>query len=302
MKRIAVVYCKLSNRYSMDYVMSICRNLEKMKFKVECTSIEFFDFDKRYDLVVMTSWVDVYRKLLKIIRKNNPNIVFFGVGGGLDRDQKTGNSSVDDIQYLVGFNRYLYDGDFIYEDNLPPDRIKKFNIQLNPWRKDGKYVLIAHQHFNIYDKDRIGEFEKIVNKYKKQNCNIKIRLHPGIKNFDKKKLKKFGLSRDKSGKILYRGIVAHSGNNVSLNDDLKTARCLVTYDSSIVVNTIAYGVPIIIHGKHITGPVESPSIKDLRYPERQAWLNWLAFQNWNRKELCGPAWFSYYKRVGLLKI
>jgi len=297
-KDVLVVYGKHSHRYSSDYTDCICANLKK----VGC-SVDFIRWTRplpknKYDLVVMTSYHPRCMQDLKRIKVSSSNIVYFAAGG-FNRTQNVEKDNTGRIQYLTSFNEQVYDGTFIYEDTIPADRWNKLKLKVKPWRKGGDCILIAHQHFDLYGIDRTSKFKRIINRYKKRKYKMRIRLHPRVGKFIHKDVK---VQYNNSGKMMYMGVPTYKGKNIPIKDDLdNNVKCVVTYDSSIVVESLIEGIPIIVYGKHITDPVQSKTVKDLKYPDRQPWFNWLAYQHWNRRELCGQNWFNYYRRIGLLK-
>lgn len=79
-----------------------------------------------------------------------------------------------------------------------------------------------------------------------------------------------------------------------LNLDLDGAHCLVTHGSVAAVESVIWGCPVFVHpdsaaalvGKTDLGQIESPV-----YPERDAWLNSLAYSQFSEPELVnGVLW------------
>ena len=85
---------------------------------------------------------------------------------------------------------------------------------------------------------------------------------------------------------------------IPLIKDLKTAKCLVTYCSSIATESVINGVPIVLYGKQLAKHVASSDVDNLIYPDRQPWLNWMAYQHWSINDLKSDKWIRYYKDVG----
>jgi len=240
-----------------------------------------------YDLLLVISWKDIFRKILNRLKKYKIPIAFFAVGCFYRNKKFQPNR----FPYLTSFNEQLYDGDFIYDEILPSDRWDKLNIKLKPWKMDGNFIVVAHQHFNYFEKDRVRIFKKVISRLIDANQKIIIRFHPAVRKEEFKSVEPY-----KNIKNVKISIGDHP-----VEDDLKDAKCLITYDSTICVDSLINGIPIILYGEQIAKCMASPNIHDLKYPDRQPWFNWLAYQHWDSSELCTKQWFDYYKSIDLIK-
>jgi hypothetical protein len=79
-----------------------------------------------------------------------------------------------------------------------------------------------------------------------------------------------------------------------LHEDLKDAHCLVAHGSNAAVEAIIMGCPVVVHPDSAAALVGLTHIHEIEtpiYPERQAWLNALAYSQFNEMELIdGTLW------------
>lgn len=73
-----------------------------------------------------------------------------------------------------------------------------------------------------------------------------------------------------------------------LQDDLKGAHALVAHGSIAAVESVICGTPVYVHADSaaaLVGQTDISKIETPVYPDRQPWLNSLAYSQWNEKEL-----------------
>lgn len=79
-----------------------------------------------------------------------------------------------------------------------------------------------------------------------------------------------------------------------LHDDLHGAHCLVAHGSNAAVEAAIMGCPVFVHrdsAAALVGSTDLASIEAPVYPDRQAWLNALAYSQFNEAELVnGTLW------------
>lgn len=80
----------------------------------------------------------------------------------------------------------------------------------------------------------------------------------------------------------------------SLQEDLEGAHCLVTHASIAAVESVVLGCPVFVHPDSAAALVGHADIKKIEtpvYPDRQPWLNALAYSQWSESELTdGTLW------------
>jgi hypothetical protein len=79
-----------------------------------------------------------------------------------------------------------------------------------------------------------------------------------------------------------------------LREDLEGAHCLVTHGSNAAVEAVIMGCPVFVHpdsAASLVGKTDLAEIENPVYPDRQPWLNSLAYSQFNQAELVdGTLW------------
>ena len=149
--------------------------------------------------------------------------------------------------------------------DVPDDRWRSMNIETFPWRKGGRHIVIAAP-------------SKTYSKFHK--------IEPWIAD-----------TIDALARVTDRQLVIrdkeHSVNR-ALQRDLEGAHALVTHGSIAAVESVILGTPVFVHpcsAAAVVGQTDLSKIESPVYPERQAWLNSLAYCQWNEQELVdGTLW------------
>lgn len=69
------------------------------------------------------------------------------------------------------------------------------------------------------------------------------------------------------------------------------AGVIVTWNSVAAVEAVIAGIPCVVYGESAAKPVASPSVDDIRTPDRQEWAKSLAYGQFTLKEMeAGVAW------------
>lgn len=92
-----------------------------------------------------------------------------------------------------------------------------------------------------------------------------------------------------------RPIVVRSKESVvPLHEELRDAHCLVAHGSIAAVESVVFGCPVFVDRESaasLVGRVGFDDIENPVYPERQPWLNSLAYGQYNEEELVdGTLW------------
>ena len=89
-------------------------------------------------------------------------------------------------------------------------------------------------------------------------------------------------------------VIRHKESPLSLEQELKDAHCLVTHGSIAAVEAVIMGCPVFVDAESAAAPMGVVGFDDLEtpvYPERQAWLNSLAYSQFNEPEMVdGTLW------------
>ncbi len=171
--------------------------------------------------------------------------------------------------YAAGFNGLNGRADF-RNANSPDDRIRKLGPTLSPWRTDGKHILLCGQVPWDASVDHINFIDWL----------------------DKTKAKLATLTQRP---VRFRPHPCISKPDMSLDEDLEDCWAVVTFNSNAAVDSAIRGIPVFVDddgsmacevANRDLSNIESPSI-----PERQQWLNDLAYSQWTPSELReGLAW------------
>ncbi len=149
--------------------------------------------------------------------------------------------------------------------DVPDDRWKalKLDGHVKPWNKSGKHIVACDTGFDYWDlhADR----------------GWTARLVEGLKKHTDRPI----IVRDKECKV-------------PLYQHLKDAHALVTHGSIAAVESVVMGCPVFVHPDStaaFVGQTDFSKIETPIYPERQAWLNSLAYSQFNEAELVdGTLW------------
>lgn len=149
--------------------------------------------------------------------------------------------------------------------DVPDDRWKSLSTEIKPWSKGGRHIVIAAPS-RTYAK-----------------------FH-GIDSW-------IADTIDALARVTDRQLVIRDKEHVRnrpLQMDLEGAHCLVTHGSNAAVESVILGCPVFVHPDSAAALVGRTDLKDIEkpvYPEREAWLNSLAYCQFSERELVdGTLW------------
>lgn len=140
---------------------------------------------------------------------------------------------------------------------VPDDRWKSLKTDVTPWQKAGSHIVVAMPTATY------SRFHALDNWTEKTIAELK-------KYTDRKII-----TRDKEDKR-------------SLQDDLKGAHALVAHGSIAAVESVICGCPVFVHrdsAASLVGQTDISKIEAPIYPDRQPWLNSLAYSQFSESEL-----------------
>lgn len=147
--------------------------------------------------------------------------------------------------------------------DLPDDRWKALTTDVTPWSKDGRHIVVAKPT------PTYSRFHDLENWTERTITELK-------KHTDRKII-----TRDKEDKR-------------PLQDDLRGAHALVAHGSIAAVEAVICGCPVFVcadSAAALVGRTDLAKIEEPIYPDRQAWLNSLAFSQFSEAELVdGTLW------------
>lgn len=173
---------------------------------------------------------------------------------------------------------------YLMSQNLSDDRALRVGWRLRPWRREGKHILLAGSS------QKYHEFVEL----------------SGATDWVTKIVKRAGKLTDRE--IVYRpkpswldaepvdGAIFQT-DKTPPSEALKGAWATIVHGSSICVESVCQGVPVIVLGDAVARPISSTTLEEIEYPrlasdaERWQWLSNLAYQQWTLREFSsGEAW------------
>ena len=149
--------------------------------------------------------------------------------------------------------------------NVPSDRWKRLRTKAQPWQKGGRHIVIAAPTATY------------------------AKLH-GCENWIAETVTALA-------KVTDRQLVIRDKEHYRkrpIQKDLKGAHCLVTHGSNAGNEAVILGCPVFVHpscAASLVGLTDFRKIEAPIYPDRQPWLNSLAYSQFNETELVdGTLW------------
>lgn len=163
-----------------------------------------------------------------------------------------------------GYYRWHRNG-FQLQDirQVPPDRWRALNVEVKPWSRGGRHIVIAAPTRTY------GKFHRTENW--------------------------IADTIDALARVTDRQLVIRDKESKRpLQADLDGAHCLVTHGSIAAVESIICGCPVVVDRSSaaaLVGVTDLSRVEKLVYPEREPWLWSLAYSQFNEAELIdGTLW------------
>jgi hypothetical protein len=148
--------------------------------------------------------------------------------------------------------------------DVPGDRWAALRTPVTPWRKKGRHVVVATPSLT-YSKS-----------------------HDDADTWTEDTLRKLALLTDR------QIVIRDKETKRPLQADLEGAHCLVSHGSIAAVEAVICGCPVVVHpdsAASLVGLTDLNKIETPIYPERQPWLNSLAYSQYSESELVdGTLW------------
>lgn len=146
---------------------------------------------------------------------------------------------------------------------VPDDRWKRLRTPVSPWSKGGRHIVIAAPTFPYSAFHGTERWTDIM--------------------VD-------ALARVTDRPLMIRG----KESKRPLQEDLNGAHALVSHGSNAAVEAVILGCPVFVDKSSAAALVGMTDVKDIErpdYPDRQPWLNSLAYSNFSEPEILnGTAW------------
>lgn len=166
----------------------------------------------------------------------------------------------------------------------PDDRAEALKILIQPWRREGKHILIAgssakyHEFYGL--KEPTAWTSKLVGHLRRETKRaIVYRPKPSWREA-----------------VPIEGTTFSHGRS-DLMEDLRDCWCMVTHGSNAVFEAMIAGVPQIILGPAVTARLSSQHVSLIEQPrmaafaDRYQWLSNLAYWQWTMPEIAkGELW------------
>lgn len=147
--------------------------------------------------------------------------------------------------------------------DVPSDRWNSLKLPVAPWRKSGRKIVIASTLSDYWQ------------------------LH-GCLNWVQETAAYLRTITDRPV------VIRDKDTKTPLQDELADAHILVAHGSIAAIEAVIMGCPVCVHpscAASLVGITDLSKIEHPIYPDRQAWLNSLAYSQFNEKELVdGTLW------------
>jgi hypothetical protein len=195
---------------------------------------------------------------------------------------------LEDDWYRIGVNGFLADTGNFNNIDKPSDRwemiSKQLKVNLKPWKKEGEYIVVALQlpgdaslrgtPIDKWAADVVAELRKHT------NMHIVVRTPQLPREYDAYQIKRI---------TDVGGVSIQQGTKDNLIPTLDRAYATVTFSSGFGIDSVINGVPTIAMDPgsfaYELGNNKIENINNLKYPDRQQWLNNLAYAQWSGEEI-----------------
>lgn len=147
--------------------------------------------------------------------------------------------------------------------DVPDDRWKSFKVPTRPWSNGGRHIIVAEPS------ETYQAYHNV--KHWKEETKAALQKLTDRPLIDRIKL---------------------SGRKLAF--DLNGAHALVTHGSMVAVEAVIMGCPVFVHPSSaaaLVGQTDLNLIESPIYPDRQAWLYSLAYNQWDEREILnGTLW------------
>lgn len=233
------------------------------------------------DAAVFWGYIEPCQRIMHDYRAAGKAAVYIDMGywqrAGQDGHFKV---SVNDRHPTKYFQRIAHDD----------SRVKALGLQLKPWRKQGRHILLAGMSPKAAWAEKcepVETFERICIKALRNMTDREIIYRPkpswdGARPIDGTR---------------------YSPREQRLDDVLAGCHAVVTHHSNVAVDGLLAGIPAFVwHG--VAVPMGSNDLRQIETPrcpdERQQWLNDVSYTQWRISEMREGAPWRHFKDEGLV--
>jgi len=252
----------------------------------------YLNEDRNCDVAVIWSvlWkgrMAANKKIWDDFRSQGKPVVVLEVGG-LKREH-TWKMAINGINRDADFANQTYDD----------KRWPLFDIEMKPWRSEGKYILLCSQNIDSLQWQNMPTAaqwteQKIKEIRKHTQRQIIVRPHP--RSY-------FEFDEDKYPNVKFRTAVPNKDtyDDTDFREVLKDAWAVVNHSSNIGLESVLNGVPVFVSQSSLSCEVGNEELRDIEkpaMPARQNWANRLAYTEWTTQEIRnGMPWARIRQRL-----
>ena len=187
-----------------------------------------------------------------------------------------------DVTWRVGVNG-AYSFDHFGSGAHGPERAQQLNLQLQPWKTSGEYILICAQRTDSEQWQGQRPMEEWIETVIKQiqpytQRPIVVRPHPRVR-----------LDRSWHGIIVHQPQrVKDTYDGVDFDYSLNRAHAVINWNSGPGLQAVLNGVPAFVGPTSLAVSVANTDFSRIEMPlcpDRQQWLNNLAYTEWTVPEI-----------------
>jgi len=169
---------------------------------------------------------------------------------------------------------------YVYDENLNNKRwinLKyKYNLQVKPWSEGSNILLVYQPNDDFYGNSRLEIYKYLAFKCLETKRRV------------------FICNRPKCRKFKFKGCY----QCVGLENNMYNLHCIVSCAGTSVSKGIINGIPSFSYEGNITTPLMKnitidEFLSNNPKPNRQPWLNWVAYQQWTIDEMREGLSFEY---------
>lgn len=209
-----------------------------------------------------------------------------------------------EIYYELAFDGIKGLGDHCCTGSEDSGRWRTLGCKLQPWRANGKYILLLTQPLHGQSSQDVNIFAwygATLTKVKQHaRLPIMARVHPRVGGGNSRTFaRRLATYQSTLRKSLRAGSAVTWLKNSPLRNDLAGARLAIAYSTNAMVDAVLAGVPVYVGSPAcMAWPMREANISSAlaqpRRPERDAWVNALAYSQYNCAEMrAGTAWAHY---------
>lgn len=180
----------------------------------------------------------------------------------------------------IGFNGQNGRADYLTDPGMDNKRRKRYHWELRPWIPGTEHILVCGQmpgDTSLRGQDHDAWIQETIEYLESiQELPVKFRQHPDPE-------------------------MPHNKQKASLMADMEPAACVVSFNSNTAVNAVLNGIPAIVLDRgSMAWDVCGHSLDDVTdppMPDRDQWLNDLAWKQWTLKEIESGAAWEHLKRL-----